>query len=519
MSSVMERASAKNAGTGGASRAARKQIRGSSLLLMGRLLSVGAKMGAQVLVVRYLSTSDYGAWTYGLAAVAFMGGFAHLSLDRAVGRFASIYHEEKQFDRFFGVIALVLGTIAVTGTLFVAGVYLAPGLVGRLTGGDPLTMGLLFVMVLLVPLEALDTLLIALFATFSRPRAIFFRRYVVTPVLQVGVVLLLILLSADVRFLAYGYVGGTLIGVLISLGLLVKILREQGLLRLVRPGNVRLPIRELFGFSAPLMTSDWLTALTHSSGALVLGYLFTTEHVALFRVVMPIAVANQLVLQSFNLMYVPIASRLFARGDNEGINDLYWLTSLWIAVLTFPIFALTFAAATPLTVLLYGARYEAAGTVLAILVVGQYVQAALGFNGSTIKVFGRVKMLVLINLGAAVFNVLLTVMLIPLFGVIGAAITMSATMIVHNVLKQFGLRAAAGFPLFDRRYLGAFGTILAGTVALLLLPLLGLSNLFVLSGCAGVVSLGVLVRARTMLDVGEVFPELTRHPLVRRVLA
>lgn len=500
-------------------RAARKQIRGSSLLLAGRILSVGAKMAAQVLVVRYLSTSDYGSWTYGLAAVAFLGGFAHLSLDRAVSRFASIYHEEKQYERFFGVIALVLLTVLVTGALFVASVQLAPGFVNRLTGGDALTAGLLLVMVWLVPMEALDTLLIALFATFSRPRAIFFRRYIVTPAVQVGVVLMLIALSADVRFLAYGYVGGTLIGVLISLGLLVKILREQGLLRLVRPGNIAMPVKELFGFSAPLMTSDWLTALTHSSGALVLGYLYTAEHVALFRVVMPIAVANQIVIQSFNLMYVPLASRLFARGDNAGINDLYWITTLWIAVLSFPIFALTFAVATPLTVLLYGARYEAAGTVLAILAVGQFVQAALGFNGSTIKVYGRVKMLVFINLGALLVNVVLTVILIPLFGVVGAAVAMSATMIAHNLFKQLGLRTAADFPLFDLRYAKPFGMIVAGMGALAVLKLMGITNPIVLVVAAALVSLAVLLRARQLLGVGEMFPELTRHPLIRRVLA
>src|SRR5699024_6533938 len=138
--------------TAGGVRAARSQIRGSSLLLVGRLFSVAAKMGGQVLVVRYLSTSDYGVFAYALAAVAFLGGFAHLSLDRSVGRFAAIYHEQKQYDRFFGVVALVLGAVAVTGVLFVAGLYLLPDLFGKLTGGDPRTLGLLFVMIFLVPL-------------------------------------------------------------------------------------------------------------------------------------------------------------------------------------------------------------------------------------------------------------------------------------------------------------------------------------------------------------------------------
>lgn len=502
---------------GGAS-AARSQIRGSSLLLVGRSFSVVAKMGAQVLVVRYLSASDYGSWAYGLAAVAFLGGFAHLSLDRAVARFATIYHEEKQYDRFFGVIALVLGTVAVTGTAFVTGMYLLPDAVARLSGGDPVTTALLFVMIFLVPLEALDTLLIAIFATFSRPRAIFVRKYIVTPSVQVSVVLLLIALQADVRFLAYGYVVGTLIGVTISVGLLFQILGQQNLLRHVRLRRIRMPVRQLFAFSTPLMTSDWLTVLTNSSGALVLAYLYTTEHVALFRVVLPVAALNQLVIQSFHLLYIPIAARLFARGDTAGVNDLYWRTSLWIAVLTFPVFALTFAAATPVTVLLFGERYAAAGPILTILVAGQYVQAAFGFNGATIKVFGRVKLLVQINLASAVMNVLLTVLLIPWFGVMGAALAMSATIVFHNVLKQFGFSATLGVPLVDRRHTKAIKTIVAGSIALVLLLLFGGSSALALIAGATMISAAVLTTTRKLLAVDEVFPEIRRHPLVQRML-
>src|SRR5689334_23575749 len=49
--------------------ATRKQIRGSSLFLFGRMLSLGISFFTQVLMVRYLSTRDYGELAYGLAMV------------------------------------------------------------------------------------------------------------------------------------------------------------------------------------------------------------------------------------------------------------------------------------------------------------------------------------------------------------------------------------------------------------------------------------------------------------------
>lgn len=493
---------------------ARKQIRGSSLLMSGKLLAVGAKLIAQVLVVRYLTKADYGIWAYGLTAVALLGGFAHLSLDRTVSRFASIYHEQGQLDRFFGTIVLVLGIAIGMSTLMVAGLYTFPELFGRLTGDDPATRALLLVLVFLVPLEAIDTLLTAIFASFSRPRAIFVRRYVVTPLVQVSVVGLLVLLRADLRFLAFGYLTGTVIGVLISGWMLLSLLREQHLLRAFSLRRLTVPARELFSFSVPLMTSDGLSALMHASGALVLGYLFGAEDVALFRVVMPIAVLNQLVLQTFHMLYVPTASRLFARGDMDAVNDLYWRTSLWIAVLTFPLFAVTFTAATPLTVLLFGAEYAPSGTILTILVFGQYVQASFGFNGSTLKVVGRVGYIVRINFLTALVHVALTAALIPSFGAVGAAIALSGSMVVYNVLKQLGLRAA-GIRLLDPRYVAPFQIIAGAALALLVIRLAGVTHLAITGTLAVGAALYVLLSTRHTLRIAEVFPEVRRVPLLR----
>lgn len=493
---------------------ARKQIRGSGLLLMGRGFAILAKLCAQVLVVRYLTVAEYGTWAYVLAAVAFLGGFAHLSLDRSVTRFAAIYHQRGQLDRFFGVIVLVVGVIVVTGAAFVSGLYLFPDQFERLVGGSTEPLELLFVMIFIVPVEALDGLLVAIIASFGKSRAIFYRRYVVTPGVQLAVVGLLVLLGADVMFLAYGYLAGAVLGAIVSGWLLIGILRAKGMLTRKNLLQVRLPVREVALFSAPLMTSDWLSSIVHSSGPLLLGYFHAPEQVAILRTIVPIAVLNELALQSFAILYEPNASRLYARDDLAGIHDLYWRTALWVAVLSFPVFALTFAAATPISVLAFGAPYEASGPLLAVLAVGYYVQAAMGFNGKTIKVVGRVGWLVWINLAAAVLNIGLMLVLIPRYGAMGAAIAISATMIAHNVFKQIGVGRALGFVAFDRRYAVSFAVIGAAMVALAGARLLG-TPAPALVTMAIVACVLVFLRTRRSLGIGEMFPEIARVPILR----
>jgi len=70
--------------------ATRRQIRGSSLLLGGRMLSLAVNFATQVLIVRYLSKADFGAFAYGLSIVSLGEALAVLGLDKAIARFLPI---------------------------------------------------------------------------------------------------------------------------------------------------------------------------------------------------------------------------------------------------------------------------------------------------------------------------------------------------------------------------------------------------------------------------------------------
>lgn len=497
--------------------ATRKQIRGSSLLLLGRLFSVGLNFTSQVFIVRYLSNADYGAWAYALSAVAFCQGFAVLGLDRAITRFVPIYHENAEYNKMFGTIILVVGSILLTGLLFILGLYAAPEEFARLLGKGGQRLDLLFVLIFLVPVDATDGLLIGLFASFASPRAIFFRKHVLGPALKLTVVLMLIYLQSSVLFLAYGWLGASLIGIIIYFFFFARLLQKKGLTRHFRLRQVQVPAREIFGFTIPLMTSDLVSIVMHSLNVMILGYFYDTSEIALFKVVLPAAQLNKIVMRSFALLYTPLAARMFARKDYAGINDLYWRTAIWLSVLSFPVFAATFSIAKPLTVFLYTSRYEQSGLILALLSLGFYFNVVLGFNGLTLKVLGKIRYIVIINILAVVINVAANLVLIAHFGALGAAIGMSSSMILHNILKQAGLRLVSGINIFDKTYLPFY--VLIGTSALCLFVVqFYLDNIYAALTLAALLSAIVFQFSKKRLNVKEHFPELMKIPGLGRFL-
>jgi O-antigen/teichoic acid export membrane protein len=493
-------------------------VRGSILLLLGRVLSLGVNFLVQVLIVRYLSKDDYGAFAYALSIAFFAQSAVRLGLDRAVTRFIPIYQEQGAYDRVRGTLVFAGSLVLGAGLLAVVVVYV---LVGAL--GVPIVEGaqartLLLILILLAPLEALNDLFIGLFAVFSRPMAIFVRRYALTSGLRLAVSLFLVLGDAEVTVLALGYLLTSVVGIAVSVVLFAHILRSDDLLERLRGARPRVEARALLLFSLPLLTTDLVYALMETLDAVLVGHFDGPEGVATLRAVQPAAQMNQLVFSSFLFMFTPAISRLFASDDRRAIGELYWHTAAWIAVLSAPIFLLTFSLAAPVTALLFGERYEDSAAVLSVLALGFYLHSAIGFNGTTLMVFGRIRTLVGLNLVALLFNVIANLVAIPRFGALGAAAATALTLAVHNVLKQVVLQRTAGVRMFRRDYARAY-LVVASTAAALLLLDTALDRPAVSFAGFAVGCVLVLGTNRRLLRVGDTFPELLRIPLLRKLLA
>jgi O-antigen/teichoic acid export membrane protein len=498
--------------------AARRHIRSSSLLVAGRFISLGMNLLTQILIVRYLSKSDYGALAYGLVLVQMGSSLNIFGFHKTIHRFLPIYQERGEYRKMFGAIVLALTALVGLTMAVVALVQLSRGSLSGSLGVDSTTAALLPLVIFLLPVEALDALLVQLLAVFVGARAVFFRRHILGPGLKLAAVVAVIAMQGDVRGIAWGYLAGGVLGVSIYAALLIRAFRKLGILGDLRPGRLEIPAREVLGFCVPLLSSDVAFLVRTSLVIVLIEYFHSSTAVADFRAVVPLARLNTLVQTNFAYMFVPLAARLFSRGDLAGIRRMHGQASAWVTLLTFPIFAATVAFARPLTVLLFGERYAESAGILAVLSFGNYVYASLAFNQDTLKVLGRVRTIVMADLLATFLALVVSLVLVPRYAALGAAFAVCATIVAHSWLMQVFLRRTAGISAFDWPHVKLWIMVVAATALLwygqrqLDLPLV--AGLVVV----GLVTLVLLRLGGRMLDLDYVFPELRRLPLVGRLL-
>ncbi len=495
-----------------------QQIRGSTMLLAGRFVSLGMNFIGQVLIVRFLSKQEFGSFAFALSLVSLGSSLALLGFDKTVSRFGPIYHERGDHARLLGAIVLMLGTLAGLGAaiaLTVVGCFYG---MGGDPFGNPLAASLLLLLIVLVPINAVDSFLVSLFATFASPRYIFVRRYLLSPGLKLLTVAAVVVLSGNVAWLAIGYTASGVIGIVIGAGLLRRLSRTHGLLQPLKWSELKFPSKEIFSFSLPLMTSDVTFLLKGTLVLFFLEFMLGSTSVAEFRAVFPLARLNEIVVTTFGILFMPTAARFFARKSHAAIDDLYWQTATWITALSFPIFAACFAFSEPLTVLMFGAEYATSAPVLAFMALGFYCNAIFGFNAHTLKVYGSVRFLVISDLVTMAFAIVANLLLISRYGIWGAAVATCATQLLQNIINQVGLTLKTSVRPFPRRCLGTYVAVLVSIALLIQIQRHWSPPVLVALGCTAIATMVVIGVSRKQLDLTNTIPQLARFPLLARVL-
>jgi O-antigen/teichoic acid export membrane protein len=488
-------------------------------LIVGQVFAVVLTLAAQILLVRHLSKSGYGVFAFGLSVVQVAEIVAAFGLRRGVNRFLPMYEERDEPELAAGLLVFAVTTVLGLGVTVACVVIGFRGLIGGAVAGATGAATVLAILILLAPVHAMENLLDGVFAVFARPRTIVLRKHVYIPAMRLAVVAAVSVTGASARVLAWGWVSAGVLGLVAYGTLLAQVLDQRGLLTRIRVLDVRYPVRELLRFTIPLLTSDITAVLFASVGTILLGYMASAAEVATLRAVLPIATTMTYVIANFELLFVPLASRLLAQREGPQISRLYWQTTAWTAVLSLPIFLPSFVFAGPLTAFLFGERYADSAAVLAVLAAGYYAIAATGLNGLLLGVYGDVRFIAATNALVTACLVGLNILLIPGHGALGAAIASTVSVILLNAAFQWRLMTRTDVRGVDRAYAMLLGAIAVAVAALTTLQV-AISPPLWIGAAAAIAAFAVIaVLARRKLALAESFPELAHVPLLRRLVA
>ena len=403
---------------------ARSLARGLGVVVILEVAAVPIRFVLQVVLARLCGPDAYGTYTVALTWAQMLAIPAGVGLSGVVLRYVPLYKVRGDWPRLAGLIVqsrrITVGAGAVLGLAGLTWVALGgSGSINRMS------LVLAFAATPLLALSTLQT------ETLRGGGNVIGAR-VMTTVFQPVLVLCAALLAA---VLGDGLTGVTALSSLVAATAVAVALQEATLRRTYR--EVRRGVEVLWA------TAEWLRVggqllviklfqmVLNLSDVLIVGVLLDVRSAGFYAVATKTAALGGLVTQAVNMAVPPVIARAYAEDDTKTIQtQLRW--SARIAFVPSFMLAVAMAVFAGPILRVFGGSFGAAASALAILAVGRLATAWTGPVGTTLSVTGHQRINVRVYGLAAALQVGLDFLLIPQFGIAGAAIANSAAIVFWN---------------------------------------------------------------------------------------
>lgn len=410
-------------------------LRGSIGFFNLRVLGMAAQYIFIILVSRWYGAGVLGIYSISMAALRTAMLVSRVGLDNALVKFIAQYAAEKRWDqvkRIYGMavrIALPCG-LAVSAVLF----FLAPWLANDVYNKPALAITLRLMALFVIP-DALMYLNAASLRGLKRIKEFSFLLNMAQFFFAV------IVLAAGKSFLAESYAPVTAYGIGTAAAVAISFWfgARQWRLRKEKPAKEGIKPGQLMKVAFPMLLSGSYSLFLTWTGTIVLGIFRPVEEAGVYEVVIKVSALITFTLTAINSIAASQFSETHAIGDMVGFRKVASHAKRLIFWSMFPAGLVIFLF--PATIIgFFGESIRAVGggpLALSIMMFGYLVNAVSGPVGTILNMTGHEVVYQNILLVAAVINILLCLLLIPRFGMHGAAAASAVSMTTWNLLSVY----------------------------------------------------------------------------------
>ena len=432
-------------------------------------VGIGRFLGfvTQVMLARFYGPAQLGFYALGIALVEMSNILAQFGMDNGVVRYVAHHAAEGDARRVRGTIIQALVMTFALSLVLSGLIFFGAGLLADRVFEKPFLETTFRAFSASLPFLTLMSM--SLWATqgFQTVKYSALVQQVVRPLLNLGFIVVFYLLGVEVL----GAVAAYTLSLAACSVLGLYYLRRVFPLLFDRATKPRFESRKLLGASAPMTIASVTSEVNSWAGLTVLGIFASANTVGIYNVAYRTAALSALALVLFGRIFSPIISRLYRRNQMDDLGRLYHDVSKWTFTVALAIFLVTVILAADILAV-FGPKFAAGGIALVVLAAAQLFNSSVGPTGRILAMTRYQRVVMVSTLASAAVGVSLSILLVPTYGILGAALGVAAAIVVLNAINLLSVRRLLGFWPYSRHYLkplaigllaaaGAYGVKLA----------------------------------------------------------
>ena len=193
-------------------------------------------------------------------------------------------------------------------------------------------------------------------------------------------------------------------------------------------------INEVLKISLPLMISSSMLLFLQWIDILILGYFEPSDQIGIYNVAVKISMFGSIILFSINSIVAPKISEFFNQENFLELKKMIKASSKLMFFLTIPVLILILVF-SEFILRFFGEQFVSGVLCLNILIIGQLINVLCGSVGYVLNMTEYQNVFKWIVIFSVIVNIILNIILIPLYGIFGAAIASMISLILWNIVS------------------------------------------------------------------------------------
>ncbi len=471
--------------------------KGASVLFGGTLVGYGLKYLFEAMVARFLGPELFGLFFLGLTVFTVLGAISTLGFHNGVLRYVALFRGVGDDARVKGTILLSIKAALLASASVSLALLIFSRTVSLRVFHDLRLTSVLRIFTLGLVFTVLTEIVVLSIQAFHILKYRVLVRMIFEPGLRIVLGVFAFWAGWKLQGVLFAFLVSHILGTFLAFSYLKKVfplIREP-----VRPVY---ETKKILSFSWPLFFVGFLDQLIVQVSTLMLGHYRTLQEVGIYGAAQRTGFLIPVVLTSFNAIFAPMIADLYNRKETKTLENLFKIVTQWIFTISLPLVLIM--VLFPKDILgLWGAQYQPGSVCLIVICCAQMVNCGVGSVGFVIMMTGRTVINLVNNVMVFVLILTLNYLLIPKYGLLGAAASLAVALSLVNVVRLVEVYLILKIHPYRKAYLKP---LLAGAAALsvslvlkYLTPSGGGRALLTLAGYSGLI---VLTYFGTLLLLG-----------------
>ncbi|MFB6225675.1 MAG: oligosaccharide flippase family protein [Candidatus Paceibacteria bacterium] len=451
--------------------------RGALFFGLGRFSSQIISFITLLLLTNFLGTSKFGVYSFGLTVVALIGTVANVGADKGTLRFLPA---NPTFKGEYISISYIIGFV---GSWFSALVlFIFSPMINKFTLQNTLLVFTLRVFAFLILTRVTIQLTTTAYRAENLPEYDTFLQQLLLPILKLFMVIVAIILFKSYITIIIGLV---VVEAIISfVGMYVLIFKTS--LEFEYPKNIS--IKKYLSFSLPASIKDASSLLFSHIDIFMIGFFVSSGDVGIYRVAIVLGTLISLPLASMKRIFPSITAKLYHNNQATELIDVFNSVTRWVIALTVPIL-LVFIIYRFEILSLFGPDFTKGTIIFVILLSARFIQISSGVISEFLLMTDNQNIVSINQIVFGSINIFLNLILIPQYGLLGAALATFTSMSLHSLTRVFELLILRNIRPYSFEILRIVPAVFGMAVGLIIVQMLTSGFVTLLAG--GVISSGI----------------------------